>query len=475
MRPPDVQNREREWAALEALWRSPRPQLGFVLGRRRVGKSFVLSRFASAVGGVYYQATRRAETEQIAQLTRVLADRFDEPALRHGAAFPSWEHLFDYVGEKAANEPVLLVLDEFPYLTAAAPALPSILQSAWDHGWQDRPVKVVLCGSFVSAMRALEQADQPLYGRRTHRLLFGPFDLADAAGFLPSYDAYERLTAYGVFGNLPGHLALIDPARSLADNAADALLNPVGPLADDAQHMLDAFVADARVHYAIIEAIAAGEQTWSGITRRVARSGGALLRPLRWLEEMGLVTRVVPLTEKSPQRSKRALYRIADPYVSLWHRHVAPLIHTGSLGLVEGRRLWSESLAPRLPEHLGPVFEETCRQHVRRGQGLPFAPMRVGEWWDARGEAQVDVLAVGAQDELFAGECKLGAIGREDLATLRKRASRVAAELGSVSAIHLGLFSARNEADASVRAAVDAGEVLWFDAGDVAGQARSGA
>ena len=77
---------------------------------------------------------------------------------------------------------------------------------------------------------------------------------------------------------------------------------------------LDAFLGEAGVHYAILEAIAGGAQTWSELTSRVGRSGGSLSRPLAWLEGMGLVERAVPVTEKRPDRSKRVLYRVT--YVS---------------------------------------------------------------------------------------------------------------------------------------------------------------
>ena len=144
------------------------------------------------------------------------------------------------------------------------------------------------------------------------------------------------------------------------------------------------------MHYSVIEAIANGEATWSGITSRVGRSGGALLRPLNWLEGMGLVERVVPITEKRPAKSRRALYRITDPYVTFWHREVAPLLHAGSIGLVDPQVLWDEMLAPKLDDHMGDVFERACRDFVRRQgqQGaqtnpLPFRPLRVGAWWDA--------------------------------------------------------------------------------------------
>ena len=76
----------------------PGPQylLGLVLvglfgmfGRRRVGKSFLLSRFARATDGVHFQATRRTESEQLEGLSRVVGERFADAALVGGAALPS--------------------------------------------------------------------------------------------------------------------------------------------------------------------------------------------------------------------------------------------------------------------------------------------------------------------------------------------------------------------------------------------------
>src|SRR5690606_1543212 len=99
------------------------------------------SRFARAAKGIYYQATRRTEQEQLLRLSAVIGDHFADSALQHGVPFPDWESLFGYVTDRAGADPFVLVLDEFPYLTAAAPALTSILQSLWDHRWADTRIK----------------------------------------------------------------------------------------------------------------------------------------------------------------------------------------------------------------------------------------------------------------------------------------------------------------------------------------------
>jgi AAA+ ATPase superfamily predicted ATPase len=238
-------------------------------------------------------------------------------------------------------------------------------------------------------------------------------------------------------------------------------------LVDEAQHMLEAVTADAHVHYSIIEAIAAGEHTWSGITKRVGRSGGSLLRPLQWLEEMQVIGRVVPATENTPQRSKRVLYRVIDPYVAFWHRTVARLVNAGTLGLVAPELLWREVVEPDLDDYMGSVFEDICRDFVCRTDRLPFQPLRVGEWWDATSQNQVDVVAAGGRGDLLVGECKWGRVTATHLATLRGRAQLVAAELGKVQKIHAVLFSARGEFDDEVKREADAGTVLIFSAEDL--------
>lgn len=471
-KPSDVIDREAEWTDLQDLWARPRPDLAFAVGRRRVGKSHVLSRFARAVGGVYYQATRRTEAEQLAGLSRVVGAHLGDAALRRGSGFATWEDLFEFVAERAGDGPFLLVLDEFPYLADAAPALPSVIQKLWDHDWAGSKMKLVLSGSYVTAMERLEAADQPLYGRRTARLTFAPFGVPEASQFVPSWTSRDQLVAYGLFGHLPGHLALIDPDRTLAENAAAHLLSASGRLVDDAQHVLDAFTAEAAVHYSILEAIAGGETTWSGITNRVGRSGGSLSRPLSWLEGMGLVERAVPITEKRPDRSKRAVYRVSDPYLAFWHRVIAPLVHTGSLGLVDAGHLWEEAVEPRLDDHMGGVFEAVCRDFVgrqaRRDPGaLPFRPLRVGSWWDAGHREEADVVALGGAGQLLVGEAKWGPVTERHLSTLRRRATLVEADLGGASEVHLALFTGRGEVDRAVQAEADAGRVLLFSADDL--------
>lgn len=460
-KPEEILDREREWKQLTRSWERERPEMVFAVGRRRIGKSFILSRFANVHGGIYYQATRRTESEQRASLSRVLGAYFEDPALKQGAVLPSWEDIFAYITERVGSDRFLLVLDEFPYLTSVSGALTSVLQHFWDHQWADTRMKIVLAGSYITAMTQLEESDQPLYGRRTAKLSFSAFEYSDTALFVPGWSPRDKFLLYGMVGNLPGHLALVDPALTLGENVAELMLDPGGRLVDEAEHFLDAFVPDAEVHYSIIEAIATGDRTWSGITNRIGKSGGSLLRPLQWLEQMQIVERVVPITEKNPAKSRRALYRITDPYISFWHTLISPMVRTGSIGMADPQLLWSTMVEPRIDEYMGEVFEQICRDFIAR-QEVPFRPIRLGSWWDSKSRNEVDIVATSADHELFVGECKWGAVGRKDLDNLRRRSRLIADELPKVSTIYLGLFSGRGEVDEAVQKAADGGGVYLY-------------
>lgn len=465
-KPTDLIDRDREWAYLTEAVAIDGPNLLILLGRRRAGKSYLLTRFVQATGGLYYQATRKTEREQLLALSRTLGEHFNDAALRR-VMLPDWDALLSYVAERAAGNPFVLVLDEFPYLADSAPALPSILQHWWDHQLAGTRISIVLSGSHISVMKRLVDADQPLYGRRTGRIDIRPFDYLDAARFVPDWSARDKLLLYAIFGGLPGHLALIDPARSLSDNVARHILSSSGRLFDEAVHAFDAFLADAGVHYSIVEAIAGGEQKWNRISSRIGKQTSALSRPLDWLVEMEVVDRVAPITEYPNPNPKRVRYRLTDPYLTFWHRFVADIKGRGLAALVEPKRLWEQYVEPRLDDYAGPVFEEACRQFVARGHhpALPFRPIEVGNWWNADSSEELDVVALDGAGGLLVGECKWGAVSSRDLDVLKRRSRLITAELesraGTIQRTTHVLFSAAGlEKGGEVEARIENGEVL---------------
>jgi AAA+ ATPase superfamily predicted ATPase len=465
-KPASILDRSREWATLIKRWESDRPELVFVVGRRRVGKSHLLAPFARNAGGLYFQATRRTEAEQLASLSREAGETFDDAALLEGHGFRDWPSFFRYLARRIGSDRFVVVLDEYPYLEDASPGLASIVQWAWDHEFKQSRIKLVLAGSHVSAMSRLEAADQPLHARRTARIQVRPLAYFDAARFFSPYGPRDRLMAHGIFGGVPGNLALIDPHRSLAENVAEHVLDPTSRLFDEAEHVLDAFLGDSQVHYSVLNAIALGEHTWSGITKRVGRPSGSLSRPIRWLLEMGYVRRDVPVTVRNPRNSKRALYRIDDPYIAFWNRFVGSLVRSGVPPTLTPERAWARHIEPGLDAYMGPVFESLCRDYLRNSEALPFIPSSVGSWWNHDSTEDVDAVALG-DGELLVAECKWGRVDTRDLETLRRRGRLVADEIGGDPIIHHALFAGVGSNDAHLQDLVAHGRLLLFEPRDL--------
>ncbi|HSF60674.1 MAG TPA: ATP-binding protein, partial [Gaiellaceae bacterium] len=141
-------NRARELASLEELVSRPGGTMALVWGRRRVGKTALLQSFAEGRRSVYHIATGRPPADELAALSAAAA-----PVLEHDLRdlrtrpFRDWDEALEVLGEAASDEPLLVVLDEFPEAASTVPELPSLLRAFWDHAKDRTKLSLVICGS----------------------------------------------------------------------------------------------------------------------------------------------------------------------------------------------------------------------------------------------------------------------------------------------------------------------------------------
>src|SRR4051794_12541499 len=123
-------NRTAELAALDRWWKAPTGRAGLVWGRRRVGKTALLQRFAAGKAAVFHTGAGRPAAGELSQLARQVAAA-ELGGIRDlaGRPFTDWDEALEYLAERAASKSLLLVLDEFPELVATSPGLPGILRA----------------------------------------------------------------------------------------------------------------------------------------------------------------------------------------------------------------------------------------------------------------------------------------------------------------------------------------------------------
>jgi len=359
-KPADVFDREAEWQALSrfATSESPDVRLGVVSGRRRMGKTFLLDALAHAAGGFYYAATDATETVTLADLGAALAARTGGGQY----AFANWDdalqQLFRVVPEG------VIVLDEFPYLSRVAPALPSLIQRALGpRGYARRSgARLLLCGSALSVMGQLLSGTAPLRGRASLELVLQPLGYREAAEFWGVTDPRLAVLLYSVVGGTPAYRREF-VAGDAPDGLADfgpwverTVLSPQVPLFREARYLLaeDSDIRDTTIYHAVLAAIAAGNNTRGGIASYVGRKSPDIGHPLAVLEDSQLIRR-----ETDPLRTGRSWYRISEPLIVFYEAVMRRQWTRLELGDSAG--VWDSSQAAFLAQVAGPGFEQICR------------------------------------------------------------------------------------------------------------------
>ena len=456
-------DRERELDGLRQRYEAGGAELFVLYGRRRVGKSALVREFCRGKPHAYFLASQVRERDNLDQFQEALtAARPD--ALLESLRFNSWEAALAYLTRLGESEPFVVVLDEFPYLCQDNPALPSIVQKWWDTAGKSSRIFLVLCGSQISFMEHELLAERsPLYGRRTGQEHLRPLLPWDAARFFRDYSVRDRLASYGILGGIPAYLERFHPNQSLKANLMREALNPQGFLYDEVHFLLRTELTQITTYLSLLKAVAGGAARITEIASRAGVPATAASRYLGTLRELGLIRREVPFTERHPEKSKRGVYVVGDPFVAFWCRFILP--HQSLIQAGQGETVWREFIRPILDTHLGVIFEEVCRQYVlhRWADVYGATPRRVGRFW--AGDHDVDVvaeLASGQERQVLVGECKWwkAPVGRNVLEELRERARLLQARLQGD--IRLAIFSLSGFTD-ELRSAANRGDVTLVD------------
>lgn len=419
-------NRANELAALEAWWRRPGASMAQVWGRRRVGKTALISHFAEGRRTVFHTARGIGLGEELATLATKLPRDLDLGRRLDVAPLVSWEDVISALAGAARQEPLLLVLDEYPELAAGDPAIDTRIRAVWEEERASTNLKILLCGSAVRSMEAIAAYRSPLHGRFDLRMLVHPFRPHEAALMLPELDPADRARVWAICDGTPLYLSWWDQSLPVRENIRRLCGEPGAPLRTEGEFILATDGVAGGVARQVLGAIAVGKNRHSEIAETV-RSERQVARVLVDLEQLRLVERVVPVTHTSERRGGRTVYRIADNFLAFW---LGPL--SAFLGEIDRGMgaMVAQTLHRRLDHHIGPRYEEAFRSYLRRravAGEFGDEVLRIGPFWTTgREQVEIDavVLAGTPPRAVAVGECKWTerVAGAALLATLAERA-----------------------------------------------------
>jgi uncharacterized protein len=393
-------------------------------GRRQVGKSRLVEEFIrrSSARAVFYTASRQSAVEELRSFSeQLVASAVDSAGVAAAGPLGSWEAaLAVATGDASAQDPVVVVIDELPFLIESEPAIEGILQKQWDRTIEARPVLLILVGSDISMMRALGEYGRPLYGRMTE-MTVGPLSPA-AVGQMLRLAPKATLDAYLAIGGFPRLAEIWRPGEDLWRFLRRELGNPESPLVVLGERSLRAEFPDELKARAALEAIGAGERVFTAIMRRGGLSNKTLETTLKALADKHVIEKALPYSAKAHPKLSR--YAVADPYLRFWLR----FIRTGFPAIERGRgdlvyRQIRDAWAP----YTGHAIEPLVREAVQRM--LPDPRFASAEWagayWNRDNSVEVDLVGGrrpdGSERIDFVGSIKWrerGDFGRSDLSDL---------------------------------------------------------
>lgn len=403
-------NRNDELERLEKWWNDADDRMTVNLyGRRRVGKSWLFRRFAHGKPSVLMVSERLAEGAQLSRFSQQLAPMLGGVAPQ----LPDVAALFRVLFRVAQDHKTLAVIDEFPWLLGSTSAEEgrtlSSIQAVMEEERDRSQLKLVLCGSAVTQMEALQAERNPLHGRLVALELRAlPYERASA--FLREGSAQDRFVRFTVSGGMPRYLTAL-VGGSLRERVCDQLLQPDAPLWNEGRTIVGQELREPAMHFSVLEQLASGEKQVGELANALKAKSGPVSKYLSVLADLRLVRKDLPYGASPTDRGSH--WVLQDPFLRFWFRFVFPFQADLEAGL-QPEDLYDREIEPELADHVAPVFEELCREHARRS--LDGTATRVGRWWGnslnqlrkdgQRTTEEVDIVGTARKRVTLVGEAK---------------------------------------------------------------------
>ena len=397
--------REHELNTLNKLYNSDKFEFAVIYGRRRVGKTALISEFTKDKDTIFFTGVETNAKQNLDNFSRCIMEY--NTGIASGASYNSFQMALEYVFELAKTKMIVLVIDEYPYVARASKSLASTLQLLIDKNKDASKLFLILCGSSMSYMEDHVLAYKaPLYGRRTAQFKINPFEFLEACRYFENFSDEDKALAYGIVGGTPQYLMQLDDKLSIEENIKNTHLNPSSSIFEEPTNLLKHEVREPAIYNAVITAIATGSSKMNEISNKIDEDTSVCATYIKNLITLGIVKKESPYGKKS---TRKTIYSIEDNMFHFWYRFVpenTSIISRGAVDLAYSR------IAPELSSYMGSVFEDICKQYLWKllleGKcAVNFTDL--GRWWGAnpktKSQEEIDIMGTDKDTALFA-ECK---------------------------------------------------------------------
>lgn len=384
--------RNFEQKRLEELYHSDEAEFIAIYGRRRVGKTFLITEFFRNKG-FFFEVTGQFRAPLAEQLENFYKSFCLGFSLKSSNQKPkTWNKAFEILREQLEqrnkNEKIILFFDELPWLAARKSGFIGALEYFWNR-WASRQknCKVIVCGSAASwIIQNIVNAKGGLHNRLTASIRLLPFSLSETRNFLHHrkirLNDRQILDLYMVLGGIPHYLKQVRRGLSATQNINDLCFRKDGTLVTEFNRLFDSLFENSTDYKKIIVALA---RSRNGLNREHllrtinAKPGGTLNRILTSLEEAGFIMALKPFGKKN----RDTIFKLCDEYSRFYISWIRPLGR--SLLNDPYSEYWQkQSTGQRWKVWAGLAFEDVCFKHIyaiKKALGISGVITKESSWF----------------------------------------------------------------------------------------------
>jgi AAA+ ATPase superfamily predicted ATPase len=398
--------RGKEQAILKAAYDTEGFCLLGVYGRRRAGKTALLSQFCREKKNIYLTAREVKLERNMAIFGRLLSQEPGLNALGLDISLKDLRSLFSYLAMAAAKERLVVVIDEFQYLSEAEPGFVKEFIRGVEYELADKNILLIVCGDTFDCMKELLEGEISVEQRAG--ICLKPLGYREAARLTPGYSNEEKLLVYAVTGGVPGYISLFDTGRSALDNISALFFRAEGYLYEEAKNILRRMYRNVGLYNTLLEVIGKGAVRMNAISKGSGYDTPVISPAVKKLIANGMIEKNLPLLNETSKRD--AEYLISDAMLRFYYTFVSDALTEIEAG--EGERYFEEKVKPGLTGFLGEAFEDIAGQYIlirSKNGGFEERLVKSGRWrsTDANKQSEkIDVVSVNEnKTAAVIGEC----------------------------------------------------------------------
>ena len=326
--------RKDELESLHGLRSKRTSSLIVVKGRRRIGKSRLVEKFAQdanflnftgipPTGGTTAQTQRDEFSRQLSRETGLPKFRMDD-----------WHDLFHLLSKETEKGRIVILFDEISWMGSEDPNFLGKLKTCWDLYFKKNPKLIfILCGSVSTWIEENIIKSTGFFGRISLYLTLEELPLEDCNTFLESQgfrgSIYEKFKILSVTGGGPWYLEQIQSGVSADENIKNLCFRKDGVLLHEVDLIFhELFSRRSEFYKRIVEILVNGVAEFNEIAKQLNYvNSGALSGYLSDLISSGFMSRDYTWHLKDGKVSRLSHYRLKDNYLRFYLKYVAPYRH----------------------------------------------------------------------------------------------------------------------------------------------------